>query len=91
MLLPLVIEANEFGLKFILPYWGIIGFDIGFINLSNAFIDRLRVPIYHCKAPNKITTFKHKFIYSEKKIAYRNCQLFQFRLNQYSFFLSPKK
>jgi hypothetical protein len=34
-----------------LTYWGLIGFDFGFINLSNAFIDRLRVPKYHFIAP----------------------------------------
>jgi hypothetical protein len=30
---------NEFELKFILPYWGLIGLEFGFINLSNAFLD----------------------------------------------------
>ncbi len=47
------LKASEFELKFILTYWGLIGFDFGFINLSNAFIDRLRVPKYHFIAPNK--------------------------------------
>ena len=48
-----ILKVNEFELKFILTYWGLIGFDFGFINLSNAFLDRLRVPKYHFKAPNK--------------------------------------
>ncbi len=38
------LDASEFELKFILAYWGLIGLDFGFIDLSNAFIDRLRVP-----------------------------------------------
>ncbi len=54
---------NEFALKFILPYWGLIGFDFGFINLSNAFLDRLMVPKYHFKTLNKQTAFTHKFFY----------------------------
>jgi hypothetical protein len=57
------LEASEFELKFILAYWGLIGFDFGFINLSNVFIDRLRVPKYHFIAPNKRTNFTHKFFY----------------------------
>jgi hypothetical protein len=36
-----------------LLHWGLIGVDFGFINLSNAFLDRLRVPKYHFKVPNK--------------------------------------
>ncbi len=45
------LKASEFELKFILTYWGLIGLDFGFINLSNAFIDRLRVPKYFFIAP----------------------------------------
>ena len=51
------LKANEFELKFISAYWGFIGFDFGFINLSNAFLDSLRVPKYHFKAPNKRKAF----------------------------------
>ena len=51
------LEASEFELKFILAYWGLIGFDFGFINLSNVFLDRLRVLKYHFKAPNKRSAF----------------------------------
>lgn len=47
------LTANKFELKFVLLYWGLIGFDFGFINLSNAFLDRLRVPKYHFRSPNK--------------------------------------
>ena len=54
------IEAIEFEIKFILVYWGLIGFDFGFINLSNAFIDRLRVPKYHFIAPNKRINFRNQ-------------------------------
>ena len=32
-------------------YRGLTGKDFGFLNLSNASIDRLRVPKYHCNAP----------------------------------------
>jgi hypothetical protein len=45
------LKASEFELKFILAYWGLIGFDFGFINLSNVFIDRLRVPKYLFLSP----------------------------------------
>jgi hypothetical protein len=45
------LKEREFELKFILTYWGLIGFDFGFINLSNVFIDRLRVPKYFFIAP----------------------------------------
>jgi hypothetical protein len=86
MLFLLVMNVNEFVLKFISPYWGLIGIDFGFINLSNAFLDRLRVPKYHCKAPNKTTEFNDRFIDFEKKIAYRNWRFFQFRLNQYTVY-----
>ena len=58
-----ILKASEFELKFILTYWGLIGFDFGFINLSNAFIDKLRVPKYYFIAPNKRTNFAHKFFY----------------------------
>ena len=60
------LEASEFELKFILAYWGLIGFDFGFINLSNVFIDRLRVPKYHFIAPNKRSNLTHKFFYRSK-------------------------
>jgi len=46
-------DPNKFELKFILLYWGLIGTDFGFFNLSNASIDRLKVPKYPFKAPNK--------------------------------------
>lgn len=75
--------GKEFEPKFIFPYWGLIGIDFGFINLSNAFIDRLRVPKYYCMAPNKRTNSIGRFILGIKKIAYRNLRLFQFRLNHY--------
>ncbi len=45
------LKASKFELKFILTYWGLIGLDFGFINLSNAFIDRLMVPKYFFIAP----------------------------------------
>lgn len=32
-------------------YRGLTGNDFEFLNLSNASIDRLRVPKYHCNAP----------------------------------------
>ncbi len=54
------IEASEFEIKFILVYWSLIGFDFGFINLSNDFIDRLRVPKYHFIAPNKRINFRNQ-------------------------------
>ena len=60
------LKAIEFELKFVLAYWGLIGFDFGFINLSNAFIDRLRVPKYCFIAPNKRTNFTHKLFYRTK-------------------------
>ena len=46
--------SKEFGTKFFLLYWGLIGQDFGFLNLSNVFLDRLRVPKYNFKAPNKL-------------------------------------
>jgi hypothetical protein len=61
------LEASEFEIKFILTYWGLIGFDFGFIDLSNVFIDRLRVPKYFFKAPNKRTAFTHNFFIDPKK------------------------
>jgi hypothetical protein len=75
------LKANEFELKFILAYWGLIGFDFRFIDLSNVFIDRSRVPKYNFKAPNKRTNFIHKFFYRTlmKEISTRwrkNCFLF---------------
>lgn len=54
-------ELNKFELKFILPYWGLIGIDFGFFNLSNVSIDRLKVPKYPFKASNKRSDFTHKF------------------------------
>jgi len=33
-------------------YRGLTGKDFGFLNLSNASIDRLRVPKYHCNGPD---------------------------------------
>ena len=61
------LKEREFELKFILTYWGLIGFDFGFINLSNVFIDRLRVPKYFFIAPNKETNFTHKLFYRTRK------------------------
>ncbi len=57
------LKASEFELKFISSYWGLIDLDFGFINLSNVFIDRLRVPKYHFITPNKLTNFIHNFFY----------------------------
>ncbi len=60
------LEASEFEIKFILAYWGLIGFDFGFIDLSNVFLDRSRVPKYYFTAPNKRTALTHKFFYRPK-------------------------
>jgi len=43
-------RMNQWSIQFYL-YRGLTGKDFGFINLSNASIDRLRVPKYHCNAP----------------------------------------
>jgi hypothetical protein len=63
------LEASGFELKFILTYWGLIGFDFGFINLSNAFIDRLRVPKYHFIAPISEPTLPTNFFIEPKNLA----------------------
>ncbi|MCK5058673.1 MAG: hypothetical protein KAT34_18615, partial [Candidatus Aminicenantes bacterium] len=61
------LKAIEFELKFVLAYWGLIGFDFGFIKLSNVFIDRLRVPKYHFIAPISETTLPTNFFIEPEK------------------------
>jgi hypothetical protein len=70
--------------RFSFPYRGLIGKDFGFINLSNAFIDRLGVPKYHCYAPGILFIHSRIAMRDYKINAYRNLRFFQFRLNQYN-------
>ena len=63
------LKEREFELKFILTYWGLIGFDFGFINLSNVFIDRLRVPKYFFIAPIRKPTLPTNYFIEPNFIA----------------------